>query len=151
MNKTEKGLFMIGISLFVFLFTTSCDLSYDGLLQEYNECFNPALGTKVPADVGASGFDQYQMLSDDMYLIKDDCSVFFNAPNGGSFYHWTLKDTSLTNDNIVSYQETQSFFYESTKVRKIGVQYELTLDVGYSSDKNYTYTDKAIIIFYKSK
>lgn len=131
------------MSLIFCVTSSGCNTDYNTMLEEYNGCYEVKTVSNPAPSIGDSGFDQYKMISQDVYYVPYGRSFILSAPDGGTAYEWTLEGGKYKSDHIVGtsrFLECPADFTVS-----LGISYQLTLLVKHTSNR--TYIDKATIIF----
>ena len=125
MNKKHN------LYLFILLFAmtlTSCDLSYEKMLEEYNNCFGFAEGTESVNGLDDESFKESLMIPLEAYNIEFNTVFSICAPEGGSetVYNWTVlycpkgktKDESKqvysTREKVLKFKPSDSVYVEGS-------------------------------------
>ena len=140
MNKIFVRAFTFGLCLIITFVFSSCDTTYDSMIEEYNQCFVYAAGEKKKPAIDDSDFKDSYMIPEMSYKIRMESVFSICAPNGGNSYSWTVSDKSFTDDPDPIFKSDKKVlvFKPSASEYSIGQAYYLTLkvfsDKGESSD-----------------
>lgn len=148
--KVHKSLVWFIISaLMCITLLGGCNLSFDTMLDSYNEQFLAVEEEKRIPIPGDTDFVPEQMLKE-KYIVADNATLNLAGPKGATSYLWQIY--SLEDNSEISYFKAKGtttsinfVIYIANSPLKAGKAYKLTLTVGDGFGRKYSDTTKLII------
>lgn len=166
-SKRMKGIVCIFFWITIFVIAvqmvclTSCNHTYDSLIEEYNKAFQMlSRGQRMPQP-GDPDFNERDMLLE-KYTVSEVATLNLAAPHNCSRYNWSLYEVEQTNSINSSYSEkrvlnvrmsngtssaTREFVcYIPTSNLKVDT-YRLSLEV--EGNDGVTYQDSCLVVIHR--
>lgn len=151
-------IFVIAVQV---LCLTSCNHTYDSLIEEYNKAFQMLSGVQRMPQPGDPDFNERDMLLE-KYTVSESATLNLAAPHNCSRYNWSLYEVEQTNSINSSYSEkrvlnvrmsngtssaTREFVcYIPTSNLKVDT-YRLSLEV--EGNDGVTYKDSCLVVIHR--